>query len=141
MIGMIQCPVCGESNSEDSDYCQHCNSPLHPDVEPLKPGELPTKKKNTAQLEPILPQWLRDAREQSRQTSQEEDVGMKPMKPQAPAEPPAAPVDFLAGLKSHAADDDEDETPDWLASITGVSNKPKKTETEASDVRWVEMGG
>jgi hypothetical protein len=141
MDAMIQCPVCGESNSEDSDYCQQCNSPLHPDVAPLKPGELPTKKKNTAQLEPILPQWLRDAREQSRQTAQEEDPGMQTLKSQPAPEQPAHNVDFLAGLQSHAKDDDEDETPDWLASITGVSNKPKKTESEPADVRWVEMGG
>jgi hypothetical protein len=141
MDAMIQCPVCGESNPEDSDYCQKCNSPLHPDVAPLKPGELPDKKKNTAQLEPILPQWLRDAREQSRQTSQDEDSGMQTPKSQPAPEQPAANVDFLAGLKSHANDDDEDETPDWLASITGVSNKPKKTESETADVRWVEMGG
>jgi hypothetical protein len=141
MDAMIQCTVCGESNSEDSDYCQQCNSPLHPDVAPLKPGELPTKKKNTAQLEPILPQWLRDAREQSRQTAQEEDPGMQTLKSQPVPEQPAPNMDFLAGLQSHAKDDDEDETPDWLASITGVSNKPKKTESEPADVRWVEMGG
>ncbi len=140
MAGLIQCPVCGENNSSDAEYCQKCNSPLLSQDSPFKPGELPNKKKNTAELEPILPQWLRDAREQSRQTSQDEDAGMQTLKAHAP-EQPAPNVDFLAGLKSHTDDNDEDETPDWLASITGVTNKPKKTESEAADVRWVEMGG
>ena len=140
MAEIIKCPVCGENNAGDTSYCQNCNSPLQAQNESLKSGELPDKRKNTAELEPILPQWLRDAREQSRQT-QDEPQGMDALKSPAPTEPHAAPhVDFLAGLQSHTDDDSEGETPDWLASITGVSNKPKKTETVA-DVRWVEMGG
>lgn len=143
MNGMITCPVCGENNSSELDYCQKCSSPLRPHDESLKSGELPDKKKNTAELEPILPQWLRDARQQSRQTSEDDlSSGMAPLKSPPPAEKThAAPVDLLAGLQSHAENDNEDETPDWLASITGVSNKPKKSESETSDVRWVEVGG
>src|SRR5690349_19092963 len=142
MDGIIKCSVCGEDNSSELDYCQKCNSRLRPHDESLKPGELPDKKKNTAELEPILPQWLRDAREQSRQTSEDDlSSGMQQSKSSSPLEQPASNVDFLAGLQSHADDDGEDETPDWLASITGVSNKPKKSNTEPADVRWVEMGG
>jgi hypothetical protein len=142
MDGMIKCSVCGENNSSELDYCQKCNSRLRLQDESLKPGELPDKRKNTAELEPILPQWLRDAREQSRQTSDDDlSAGMQSPKSHSPGEPAAPNVDFLAGLGSHADDDNEDETPDWLASITGVSNKPKKSGTETSDVRWVEMGG
>lgn len=142
MDGMITCSVCGENNSSELDYCQKCNSRLRFQDESLKPGELPDKKKNTAELEPILPQWLRDAREQARQTSDDDlSAGMESPKPHSSGESAAAHVDFLAGLGSHANDDSEDETPDWLASITGVSNKPKKSGPETSDVRWVEMGG
>lgn len=142
MDGMIKCSVCGENNSVELDYCQKCNSRLHVQDESLKSGDLPDKKKNTAELEPILPQWLRDARQQARQTSDDDlSIGMEAPKSHSPLETPVPNVDFLAGLGSHANDENEEETPDWLASITGVSSKPKKNEAETTDVRWVEVGG
>lgn len=141
MDQIIKCPVCGEINSAELDYCQKCNTHLRPQNEAFRPGELPDKKKNTAELEPILPQWLRDAREQSRQTSQDDSIeSVRPTQSSTPAKSAAPNVDLLAGLQSHASDDSEDETPDWLASITGVSNKSKKT-AETADVHRVEMGG
>lgn len=141
MDQVIKCPACGEINSAELDYCQKCNTHLRQQDKAFKPGELPNKK-NTAELEPILPQWLRDAREQSRQTSQDDSIeSVRPARPQQPSQPAASNVDFLAGLQSHASDDTEDETPDWLASITGVSNKAKKAGPEAADVHRVEMGG
>lgn len=130
MSDIIKCPVCGEDNFDDQEFCQSCNSRLRPSS--VTPGQAPTKK-NTAELEPILPQWLRDARDQSRQAAgldspQNEELNQQQM----PPEVHASGMDLLAGLHSQAGDDAEEETPDWLASITGVNNKSKKTCTGIS---------
>jgi len=145
MANMIKCPVCGESNLLDQEFCQYCQARLQPltgnlkgEDMPLTPGQLPTKK-ITADLEPVLPQWLRDARSSARQTS-EDDVAQTPqMPPQAPP-PTFSGGDLLAGLRSQIEDEEED-APDWLANITGETPKPKKSQTESPDVRWVELGG
>jgi hypothetical protein len=48
---------------------------------------------------------------------------------------------LLAGLHAQRqAQDEEEDTPDWLANITGETPKPKKNKTESSEVRWVELG-
>ena len=55
---------------------------------------------------------------------------------------PATP-DLLAGLASQNNDEEED-VPDWLVSLTGnAPGKKKKNEPEAEDtkVKWVELGG
>ena len=97
------------------------------------------QRKIPAELEPILPQWLREARSSARQTSEEEDA-------QAAQQPPRHPVplplgaDLLAGLHAQAQDNEEEDTPDWLANITGETPKTKKSQPESSDVRWVELG-
>lgn len=141
MSNIIKCPSCGESNLPDQEFCQYCQARLQPLTgtlkgadAPIKPGQAPTQK-TTAELEPILPQWLRDARESARKDDQQ--TQQRNLQP-----PSASPADdLLAGLQSQAADNDNDETPDWLASITGVISKSKKTPTESSDIRWVELGG
>jgi hypothetical protein len=111
--------------------------PLKGENAPIQPGQAPTKKV-TAELEPLLPQWLREARKQARQSAQEEPTitgGEKHTKPL-----PEAP-DLLAGLASQQKDEEEeDETPDWLTSITGAPPKKKKAEPESSQVKWVELG-
>jgi len=151
MANVIKCPVCGENNLADHEFCQYCQARLQPLTgnlkgtdEPLKPGEFPTKK-NTADLEPILPQWLREARSSSRQTSEEEAAQL----PQASRPASSRTADLLAGLQSQAQDNDEDDTPDWLANITGETPKTKKPQPESSasskspespEVRWVELG-
>lgn len=140
MADLIKCPSCGESNLANQEFCQYCKTRLQPltgelkDAStPIKPGQAPTKK-NTAELEPILPQWLRDARDSARKGA--------PL----PAQPPegytaASPAeDLLAGLHSQSGQSEEDDTPDWLASITGATPKSKKNRTESSEVRWVELG-
>ena len=155
MANVIKCPACGENNLSDQEFCQYCQTRLQPLTgnlkgadAPLKPGELPTKK-NTADLEPILPQWLREARNSARQISAEDETPddqppqatQPPQTPQAPR-PTSFAGDLLAGLHAQhqAQDDDEEDTPDWLANITGETPKPKKSQTESSDVRWVELG-
>jgi hypothetical protein len=143
---VVKCPTCGESNLPDQEFCQYCQARLQPLTgklkgadRPLTPGDLPTKK-DTAELEPILPQWLREARSSARQTTEEDatqDIQQKP----EPLTRPATPVsDLLAGLQSQAEDEEED-TPDWLANITGEKTKTKKPQAESSEVRWVELGG
>lgn len=139
MADMIQCPVCGAENPSGQKTCQRCQSSLSNDSR-FQPGQAPGVK-DTGELEAILPQWLRDARESSKQPDQGE-----PSQEEMPIVSPKAPasnVDFLAGLQSQAGDNDDEEVPDWLASITGASvPKPKAPEepTETSGVRWVETG-
>lgn len=108
----------------------------------FEPGQAPVQK-DTGELESLLPQWLRDARDSAKQTEQPvQTLPQQPPKEEIPAKKPAASeLDFLAGLQSQAADDDEEEVPDWLASITGTPSPKQKTEeTETNGIRWVETG-
>lgn len=142
MADTIKCPVCGEVNPADTEFCQNCQSRLQPLTGPLKgedaplsPGQIPTKKV-TSELEPILPQWLRDARQQARESAEEEAT--KKIEEQKTTPIPRAP-DLLAGLASQNKTEDE-ETPDWLTNITGVPSPKKKTEPEDAQVKFVELG-
>jgi len=147
MAEVIKCPSCGEDNPTDVEFCQYCQTRLQPLTGKLKgadapilPGQFPTQK-TTAELEPILPQWLRDARQNARQEFdpvQAEGSEKSQMDQRAR---PVEPKDLLAGLQSQAAGDEEDETPDWLANITGIQSSKPKAQTESADVRWVELGG
>ncbi|MDO9303155.1 MAG: zinc ribbon domain-containing protein, partial [Anaerolineales bacterium] len=146
MANVIKCPACGENNLSDQEFCQYCQARLQPLTgnlkgadAPLTPGQFPTKK-NTGELEPILPQWLRDARSSARQTSQEA-AAQADQQPQE-SRPASSGGDLLAGLHAQrqAQDNDEEDTPDWLTNITGETPKTKKSQTESSDVRWVELG-
>jgi len=142
MADTIKCPVCGEVNAADNEFCQNCRSRLQPLTGPLKgegkaiqPGDAPTQKV-TAELEPILPQWLRDARAKARKTAEDEAIKASEEPPTAPAAKP----DLLAGLASQARDDEE-ELPDWAAGIAGVQpSKKKKPDPRGNQVRWVELG-
>lgn len=142
MADTIKCPVCGEINPADIEFCQNCQSRLQPLTGPLKgedapltPGQAPTKK-TTSELEPILPQWLRDARQQARRTAEEDAL----KEAEAQKTTPVSKVpDLLAGLTSQHETEDE-ETPDWLANITGVPAHKKKTEPEDAQVKFVELG-
>ena len=107
----IRCPNCGKSNPDLLDVCQFCQTPLKPDSM-LRFGEKPTKK-NTGELEPILPDWLRDVRQQARDSAEEEAQAEPQPKP-ASNEPP----DFLAGLVSQAGSGEDEDVPDWLASLS-----------------------
>lgn len=148
MADMMNCPVCGIENPQDRDFCRNCNSPLHlssADDATIQSGQAPTKKV-TSELEPVLPQWLRDARNASRDPEQQ---GTPESMGQPDKTKPIPSHDLLAGLNSQEDHGEEEEyVPDWLASITGTPSKPKaesKTEpiepSEPSGVRWVEIGG
>ncbi|MBK9206766.1 MAG: hypothetical protein IPL71_00045 [Anaerolineales bacterium] len=143
MADLIKCPVCGENNFSDQEFCQFCQSRLQTGVdsfkgsdEGFKPGQAPTKKA-TADLEPILPQWLREARSSARDAADDDAVRLPAQETARPSSPP----DLLAGLQAQSGGDEEDDTPDWLASITGASPTAKKSQSDSSEVRWVELGG
>ncbi|MCC6300601.1 MAG: hypothetical protein IT314_15015 [Anaerolineales bacterium] len=106
----LQCPNCGKNNPDFLDNCQFCQTPLRSEAM-VHTGEKPVKK-NTGELEPILPQWLQDVRQQGREAA-EAEAEEEAAKPKVQKnEPP----DLLAGLTSQA-ENDEEEVPDWLASI------------------------
>jgi hypothetical protein len=145
MAETVVCPVCGETNPADMEFCRNCQSRLHPltgslsgENAPIQPGQLPTKKE-TSELEPLLPQWLREARKQARES--EPGAGTKATKDEGEDKGPAAipGPDLLAGLASQAKDEEE-ETPDWLAHITGAPTKKKEPVPQDSQVKWVELG-
>ncbi|MGA7605017.1 MAG: hypothetical protein WCA79_03770, partial [Anaerolineales bacterium] len=141
----VKCPVCGQMNPANAEVCLNCKSRLEPLTgplsAPLQAGEIPTKKV-TAELEPILPQWLREAREKARQSASEEEANASLNAENDTPTTPSTP-DLLAGLASQG-NDEEEEVPDWLVSLTGSAPaKKKKNEPEAEDtqVKWVELGG
>ncbi len=143
MADMIKCSVCGEINPADNEYCKNCQSRLQPLTGPLKgenaplqPGQAPTKK-TTSELEPLLPQWLREARQQSQQAEGDEP---KFAAQETPTVPVSSEPDLLAGPASQG-DEDED-VPDWLVNITGnAPAKKKKVEQEDSNIKRMEIGG
>ena len=115
----FRCPNCGRNNSDLLDVCQFCQTPLKPESV-LRIGEKPTKK-NTGELESVLPDWLKDVRQQSKDAA-EEDAAQAAANPKPQKnEPP----DLLAGLSSQAGSAEEEGIPDWLASINpGARQKP-----------------
>ncbi|HEX8992570.1 MAG TPA: hypothetical protein VF784_12900 [Anaerolineales bacterium] len=142
MAQTIVCQVCGEINPADMEFCSNCQSRLKPlegalkgESAPIQPGELPTKKV-TSELEPLLPQWLRDARQQARD-SLAGDVSSNRLQEEAPQA--SSSPDLLAGLASQK-DEEEEDIPEWLAQITGAQARKKKAVPEESQVKWVELG-
>lgn len=140
MASAIKCPLCGTENPPDQTVCVRCQTPLTLDAS-FQPGQAP-KRKDTGELEPLLPQWLRDARESARGPADETPA--QTPQPTVPSSS-ASGLDLLAGLQSQTGDDAEEEVPDWLASITGAPTaKPTKAKTEepepTSGIRWVETG-
>lgn len=130
----INCPMCGKPNPPDLQTCQFCDARLQPMTDelsrsqpPIHPGEQPTKKA-TAELEPVLPQWLRQVRQQAREAA-EEETEQAPAQEEAP--PQQEPLDLLAGLQSQP--EDEEEIPDWLAGLRGGTTAPSE-EKPASPV-------
>ena len=130
----IRCPNCGKSNPDFFDACQFCQSPLEKNK--IRIGDSP-EKMDTGELEGILPEWLKDARQQNRDSGKDQTVQASVTTPQfRKNEPP----DLLAGLMSQA-DDDDDDVPDWLAGMNPVKDVPstskltstKKEEEQPSD--------
>jgi len=138
MADEIKCPMCGKPNPAELDVCQFCEARLKPLTDelsrsqpPIRPGDEPIDR-NTADLEPVLPQWLREVREQAR-----ESVGEEPE--QAPAEEeavqqPKESADLLAGLQSQS--EEKEEIPDWLAGLRSEGSQvfSEETSTEEDDL-------
>jgi hypothetical protein len=123
----IRCSQCGKDNPDFLDVCQFCQSPLKPESG-LHIGEKPTKK-HTGELEGVLPDWLKNARQQARDSA-EEDAANAASQPKPKKE---EPVDLLAGLFQSDSSEEED-VPDWLSSINqdikGKPAAPAKPEPE-----------
>src|SRR5215208_2549647 len=115
----IRCPNCGKDNPDFLDVCQFCQTPLKPESM-VHIGDKPTKK-NTGELENVLPEWLRDVRQQSRDLAEEDAAQAASMPKTQKDEPP----DLLAGLAFQAKDSDADEVPDWLSSLGSTTTKEK----------------
>ena len=123
----IRCPNCGRNNPDILDVCQFCQTPLKPESV-LRIGQKPTKK-NTGELESALPDWLKDMRQQARDSAEEDAQTVALSKPQQ-TEPP----DLLAGLASQGGSADEEDIPDWLASIKpAAQSKPATASTPESN--------
>ncbi len=141
MADTVICPVCGESNPAEMEFCRNCQSRLRPltgslkgENDPIQPGQAPTRKV-TSELEAVLPQWLREARQQARKSAAEAAAKAKEQDSATPANPE---TDLLAGLASQTEEDEE--TPAWLADITGTSTKEKPPEPESKQPKWAELG-
>lgn len=122
----IRCPNCGRDNPSFLETCQFCQTVLATDS--VQIGQSPTPKQ-TGELEPILPQWLKDVRQQGRESAEEEERSSSA--PQPRSQKSEAP-DLLAGLASQNDTNEEDDIPDWLASISPVG-APKPADAPASE--------
>jgi len=121
----LRCPNCGRNNPDLLEVCQFCQAPLKPESV-LRMGEKPTKK-NTGELESVLPDWLKDVRQQAKDAAEEQEAAQAA----ADSRQKDEPLDLLAGLASQAGSGEEEDVPDWLASIK-ASAKPKPSTVPAS---------
>ncbi len=117
----IRCSHCGKDNPDFLDVCQFCQSPLKSESM-LHIGEKPTKK-NTGELEGILPEWLKDARKQARDSAEEEAAHVAA---QANIQK-EGPLDLLAGLSFQSESADQQDVPDWLQNINAAAKSKPST--------------
>lgn len=147
MMADILCQNCGMPNAEEQTQCSFCSEPLQKSTASasIPSGQVPTKK-TTAELEPILPQWLRDARQQAREGAQEEQAEEVRMAAENPV-PPAqdSPSDFLAGLAATTRQEESEEIPDWMRGVPGlnvpaprVEKSEEPTVSRRQEIRWEE---
>ena len=122
----IRCPNCGRSNPDLLDLCQFCQTPLKPESI-LRSGEKPTKK-NTGELESILPDWLKDVRQQAKDSAAEDAAQSATDSRSQKDEPP----DLLAGLASQSGSAEDEDVPDWLARINSTAKPSSSTPSAAA---------
>lgn len=124
----LRCPNCGRNNPDTLDVCQFCQTPLKPESV-LRIGQTPTKK-NTGELESVLPDWLKEMRQQAKDSAESDAAAQAAAQSKTPKnEPP----DLLAGLASQSSSADEEDVPDWLASINPTAkSKPSAPSTPES---------
>ncbi|MBI5932368.1 MAG: hypothetical protein HY867_01570 [Chloroflexi bacterium] len=135
----LLCPHCGMPNASEQSVCSFCLKPLSgKGAEVFRPGDAPTKK-STAELEPVLPEWLRDAREKARHADAEKTAEDAQAAAERPTPKKEEPPDFLAGLASVGGDDQTDEIPDWMRSpppVSAPSIEKEKTFPRRQEIRW-----
>ncbi len=142
----ILCPNCGMPNPDDQSVCSFCRQPLHAsdNGESIRPGDMPTKK-ITADLEPVLPQWLKDARQKARQAAEEAATEQAQSAAAQPAsQQPEAP-NWLAGLEATAREEDQEEIPEWMRgpaapreAAPAKQEKVEETFPRRQEIRWEE---
>src|SRR6266508_4347470 len=123
----LRCLNCGKSNPDILDVCQFCQTPLKPDSV-LRIGQTPTKK-NTGELESVLPDWLKDMRQQARDSAEQDAAAQAAVQSKSQKK---EPPDLLAGLASQANSANEEDVPDWLASMNPTA-KSKPATPSASE--------
>ncbi len=142
----LLCSHCGMPNPPGQNVCSFCRQPLRApeDSQPIRPGELPTKK-TTAELEPVLPDWLKDARANARRV--DADAARAAEQAQAAVERPAPKKeevpDLLAGLESASREEQEDDIPEWMcgaapapAERPAKPEKPEQTFPRRQEIHW-----
>ncbi|HET6594893.1 MAG TPA: hypothetical protein VFG81_04685 [Anaerolineales bacterium] len=124
----IRCPNCGRNNPDLLDVCQFCQTPLKPESI-LHSGETPTKK-NTGELQSILPDWLKDIQQQSNAAAEEDAAQAARLRSSQKEEP----ADLLAGLASQTSGAEEEDVPDWLSGLSpGATTQSPASSSNASD--------
>ncbi len=142
----ILCKHCGMPNAPERMVCSFCHQPLHvvDDSESIRPGDVPTKK-STGELEPILPDWLRDARANARRAEAENAAEEARSDALNPAQGEEVP-DLLAGLEFVSREEQDDEIPGWMSGEVPASKPPARSEEEKSfprrqELHWEEEAG
>ena len=120
----IRCPMCGKPNPAELDVCQYCEARLKPVTDelgrsqpPIHPGEEP-QDMDTGQLETTLPRWLREMRQQARESMSEEQ---EQPRAEEEAKRQDEKADLLSGLQSQSKNDEE--IPDWLSGLRNEAGK------------------
>ena len=142
----LLCPHCGMPNPPGQNVCSFCRQPLRApeDSQPIRPGELPTKK-TTAELEPVLPDWLKDARANARRVdadaaraAEQAQAAVEHLAPQKEEVP-----DLLAGLESASREEQEDDIPEWMRGTAPTPTpapakpeKPEQTFPRRQEIHW-----
>jgi hypothetical protein len=115
----VTCPVCGEANPSDRQYCKKCRNRLRPLIAGLPTPEASSQFGSSAGANPAggeessVPEWLRQARQEALESNEDRASGPQPEKRSA-----GRAEDLLAGLDSQSQTT-PDETPAWVARITG----------------------
>ena len=140
----LLCSHCGMPNPPGQNVCSFCRQPLRApeDSQPIRPGELPTKK-TTAELEPVLPDWLKDARANARRVDAENAVEQAQAAVEHPAPKKEEVPDLLAGLESASREEQDDDIPEWMrgaaptpAERPAKPEKPEQTFPRRQEIHW-----
>ena len=135
MEDAVVCPNCGEQNPADMPFCQHCQWRLRTleaewgtDQE-VRPSNAPASPQRDKSEDASVPDWLRASRSQASHDSAA--FGGRLEAGRQPAAPPSDD-DLLAGLAQQDQPQDE-EIPDWVARIVGMSESGSPGQAPSSE--------